>query len=54
LPTVEVQQIERVDDKLASSLLTASFEQSEKVRRTVGPRKAELDVNYCRMCAETS
>jgi hypothetical protein len=42
-----VQQIESIERELAPLIVESSFEQSEKVRRTVRPREAQLRINNC-------
>jgi len=46
---IQVQQIECIDRELTSLAAECSFEQSEKVRRTVGARKAQFRVQDCGM-----
>jgi hypothetical protein len=46
---VQVRQIESIDLELAPLIAESSFEQSEKVRRTVRPREAQLGINHCGM-----
>src|SRR5262245_23524036 len=49
IPTVQVQEIEGVDYELAPLIAESSFEQPEKVRRTVRPREAQFGINHCGM-----
>src|SRR5262245_35193570 len=51
---VQVQKIEGIDRELASLAAESSFEQSEKVWRTVRPREAQLGVHYRRMGRDAS
>src|SRR5262245_8430902 len=46
---IQVQEIEGVYYELTPLIAESSFEQAEKIRRTVRPREAQLGINHCGM-----